>query len=170
LVRRCALPNGAYTYSFNMVQRGHGGISINQVPGSLGRIQVCNWALARAGDPRITTEVIREGLQAFFDQHVYLDMARTRPVPHEGWFANAGYFYFFGHFYAAKAISLLPREEQELMHRRLRYHITKTLSPEGSCSDFMVSSFLVHASSSFAALVLAAGLPAKGTPLVEGVE
>ena len=162
LVQRCALPNGAYSYSFDLVRRGHGGVSINQVPGSLGRIQVCNWALARAGDERVTDDLVREGLEQFFEQHAYLDMARTRPVPHEGWFANAGYFYFFGHYYAAKAISLLPPAERELWHRRLRFHITKTLSDEGSCSDFMSSTYQVNAGSGFAALVLAAGLPVDG--------
>lgn len=159
LVQRCALPNGAYGYSFEVIPRDHGGVSINQVPGSLGRIQVCNWALARAGDERVSLGVIRKGLAAFFDQHVFLDMARTRPVPHESWFANAGYFYFFGHYYAAQAISLLPEGERELWHRRMRHHITKTLTDEGSCTDFQASSYLVHASTSYAALVLAAGLP-----------
>ncbi|MFT7668153.1 MAG: hypothetical protein ACI8X5_000840 [Planctomycetota bacterium] len=158
VIERCALPNGAYSYSYNLVMGGHGGMSINQVPGSLGRIQVCNWALARAGDPRVTDDLVREGLEQFFEQHAYLDMVRTRPKPHEGWFANAGYFYFFGHYYAAKAIALLPVEEHEAWHRRLRYHVTKTLSVEGSCSDFMASSYQITAGSSYAALVLAAGL------------
>jgi hypothetical protein len=159
-VERCALPNGAYDYDVSLIPRPHGGESINQVPGSLGRIQVCNWALARAGVRRITPDVLREGLEWFFAQHAYLDMARQRPIPHEGFFANAGYFYFFGHYYAAQVIGLLPAEERELWHRRLRYHITKTLTAEGSCTDFMSSRYQVNAGTSFAALVLAAGLPA----------
>lgn len=167
-VERCSLPNGAYTYDVSLTRRGHGGLSINQVPGSLGRIQVCNWALARAGTARVTPDVLREGLEAFFTQHAYLDMARTRPIPHEGFFANAGYFYFFGHYYAAKVIGLLPEAERELWHRRLRYHITKTLSDAGSCSDFMSSSYQVNAGTAYAALVLGAGLSAADAPRTEG--
>jgi len=159
-VERCALPNGAYDYSVNTIPRAFGGESINAVPGSLGRIQVCNWALRRAGAKRVTDDVLREGLEWFFTYHAYLDMARTRPIPHEGFFANAGYFYFFGHYYAAQVIGLLPEPERELWHRRLRYHIVKTLSDEGSCSDFLSSAYMVQASTGYAALILGAGLPA----------
>ncbi|HIG12154.1 MAG: hypothetical protein ABGY71_10160 [bacterium] len=157
-VQRCKLPNGAYTYDVNLVPRGHGGDSINQVPGSLGRIQVCNWSLARAGDPRITTDLVREGLEEFFRFHHFMDMTRTKPIPHEGPFANAGYFYFFGHYYAARAIELLPPEEQELMHRRLRYHVTKTQTARGASTDFLTSAYVVNACTAFGALTLAAGL------------
>lgn len=157
-VQRCALPNGAYSYDVGLVQRGHGGESINQVPGSLGRIQVCNWALRRAGDPRITDDLLREGLEEFFRFHHFMDITRTRPIPHEGPFANAGYFYFFGHFYAARVISLLPAEERELWHRRLRYHITKTQTEAGSSTDFLTSQYVVNACTAFGALVLSAGL------------
>ncbi len=157
-VQRCALPNGAYSYDVGLVQRGHGGESINQVPGSLGRIQVCNWALRRAGDPRITDDLLREGLAQFFLFHHFMDITRTRPIPHEGPFANAGYFYFFGHFYAAQVISLLPAEERELWHRRLRYHITKTQTAAGSSTDFLTSQYVVNACTAFGALVLSAGL------------
>ncbi|MFT7484320.1 MAG: hypothetical protein ACI9F9_000160 [Candidatus Paceibacteria bacterium] len=159
LVERCALPNGAYTYNFNLRPRPFGGESINQVPGSTGRIQVCHWALARAGLERITPDLLAEGLGQFFEYHAYLDMARRRPIPHEGWFANAGYFYFFGHYYAARVIELLPLDQRERWSRRLRYHIAKTLTDEGSCSDFMSTSYEITASTAFAALVLALGLP-----------
>jgi len=159
LVRRCALPNGAYAYSFGHLASGHGGESIDQVPGSLGRIQVCQWALARAGDPRVAIEDLRAGLERFFDQHAYLDLVRLRPLPHEGWFANAGYFYFFGHYYAALAIELLPAAEREPWRRQLRHHVAKTITADGSCNDFPSSSFMTHASTSFAALALVAGLP-----------
>ena len=48
-VERCRQPNGAYTYSVNAIPRHLRMESINQVKGSLGRIQVCNYALTRAG-------------------------------------------------------------------------------------------------------------------------
>jgi hypothetical protein len=164
-VERTALPNGAYTYDVSLRRRAHGGVSINQVPGSLGRIQVCNWALVRAGSQRVTPDVLREGLEWFFSHHAYLDMARTRPIPHEGFFANAGYFYFFGHYYAAQVIGLLPEAERELWHRRLRYHIIKTLTDAGSCTDFMASRYQINAGTAYASLVLAAGLSAAGAEI-----
>jgi hypothetical protein len=164
LVERCALPNGAYTYSFNMRPRSFGGESINQIPGSLGRTQVCNWALHRAGVERITAKLLRRTLADFFEHHPFLDMVRMRPVPHEGWFANAGYFYFFAHYYAARVIELLPDAEREPWRRKLRFAVAKTLTEDGACSDFMSSGYQVAAGTSFASLVLMSGLQDPKTP------
>ncbi len=158
MVERCALPNGAYAYDFRLRQRAHGGESINAVPGSLARIQVANWALWLAGEERVDDGAVRKGLEQFFEEHLWLDLARTRPIPHEGWFANAGYFYFFGHYYAAKAISLLPEAEREAWHRPLRHHVEKTLTGDGSTTDFLIASYQITAGTSYAALILAEGL------------
>jgi hypothetical protein len=82
-VRRCALPNGAYEYDLSPIPRISGGEMINNVKGSLGRIQVCNWALASTGEKSVTPDKLREGLGHFFEDHRFLDVARMRPVPHE---------------------------------------------------------------------------------------
>ncbi len=157
-VERCALPNGAYAYDLEEPFTSVGGLeSINQIPGSLSRIQVCNWALVRLGVKRVTPEVLREGLEAFFRYHAFLDDARTRPIPHEGYFANAGYFYFFGHYYAAKVIALLPQEEQAQWYARLSPHLTKTQWKDGSTSDFLRSPYTVVAGTGF----LMSGLQAE---------
>ncbi len=158
-VRRCSLPNGAYEYNLNPVPRISGGETINNVKGSLGRIQVCNWALAMTGEKSITHDKVREGLSSFFEEHRFLDVARMRPVPHEAYYANAGYFYFFGHYYAAQSINLLPPGERESWHAKLRPHLAKTLRADGSSSDFHIQTWSVTAGTSFAALALALGLP-----------
>lgn len=157
-VARCRLPNGAYEYDLNPIPRVPAGEHINQIQGSLGRIQVCNWALREVGETSITDERLREGLRAFFDEHRYLDAARLRPIPHEAYFANAGYFYFFGHYYAALAINLLPQGEREALHARLRPHLVKALRPDGSTTDFLDAKYDVLASTAFLALALDAGM------------
>jgi hypothetical protein len=157
-VRRCRLPNGAYEYDLHMVPRINGGEHINDVKGSLGRIQVCNWALRRAGEKTITDEKIREGLDQFFEHHRFLDFARMRPIPHEGYYANAGYFYFFGHYHAAMAINELPESEREAYHARLRPQLSKVQWDDGSSLDFQASSYLTYADTSFSILALEAGL------------
>lgn len=157
-VERCALPTGAYEYDLNPVPRITGGEHINRVKGSLGRIQVCNWARARSGDPKLTAERLAEGLDAFFEHHKFLDVARMRPIPHEAYYANAGYFYFFGHYYAALAIELLPEAEREAYRAKLRPHLIKTLRESGSTSDFLASSYLITASTSFLILALEYGI------------
>ncbi|HRV81761.1 MAG TPA: hypothetical protein P5218_10010 [Planctomycetota bacterium] len=155
-LERCALPNGAYSYSLEPVTGVDRLEDINQVQGSLGRIQVCNWALHRAGVRRITPEILREGLENLFRYHGFLDHARTRPIPHEGFYANAGYFYFFAHYYAAKVIALLPPAERPAWYRKLVPHLIKTQWANGGASDFLRSPYMVVASTSF----LAAGLQA----------
>lgn len=157
-LRRCALPNGAYSYSLSPTPRITGVESIDLMEGSLGRTQACNWALAQAGDKHITADVLREGLEALFSKHGFLDHVRTRPIPHEGYHANAGYFYFFAHYYAAHAIELLPEAEREEWHARLRPHLVKTQWRNGGMSDFLDTAYLVNASTSFTILALNMGL------------
>jgi hypothetical protein len=163
-VRRCALPNGAYAYDLRPIPRFDGGEHIDSVKGSLGRIQVCNWALARSGERSITTDRIRDGLAPFFEHHKFLDVARMRPVPHEAYYANAGYFYFFGHLYAAQVIELLPLEEREAWHAKLRPHLVKTQRTDGSFCDYQFQTYNVAACTGMAAAALALGLPREGRP------
>ncbi|MBI5433319.1 MAG: hypothetical protein HZA52_10870 [Planctomycetes bacterium] len=161
-VRRCALPNGAYAYDLRPIPRFGGGEHIDGVKGSLGRIQVCNWALAKAGERSITADRIGEGLVQFFEHHRFLDAARMRPIPHEAYYANAGYFYYFGHLYAAQAIQMLPLEQRESFHARLRPHVIKTQRPDGSFCDYQWQSYNVAACTGMAASALALGLPEAG--------
>lgn len=159
---RCALPNGAYSYDLDPVTRLDGVEHINLIQGSLGRTQVANWARRRLGDPKVTDEVLREGLAAFFRHRGFLDHVRTRPIPHEGFHANAGYFYFFAHYYAAKVINELPAAEREEWHARLRPHLVKTQWESGGACDFLDSPYTVNAGTSFLVLALTEGLePAR---------
>ena len=158
-VERCRLPNGAYEYDLRPVPRITGGEHINRTKGSLSRIQVCNWALHELGSDKVDLDSIREGLEQFIEEHKFLDIARMRPIPHEAYYANAGYFYFFGHYYAAQVIQHLPKEEREAWHRKLRPHVLKTLRKNGSASDFLASPYTILAGSSFAALTLLHGVP-----------
>lgn len=157
-IERCRLPNGAYEYDLNPVPRIRGGEHINNVKGSLGRIQVCNWALFRHGDEDVTLDAIRTGLDQFFEHHEFLAIARMRPIPHEAYYANAGYFYYFGHYYCALCIELLPEGEREAWHQKLRPTLLRTQRADGSCNDFQDASYMVTSSTAFLALALLAGV------------
>lgn len=163
-VRSCALPNGAYEYDLRPIPRLTGGENINDVKGSLGRIQVCNWARYRAKDPRATLDRLREGLKQFFDNHQFLDVARMRPIPHEAYYQNAGYFYFFGHYHAAMVIECLPEAEREAWHARLRAELVKAQGTEGHFVDFIGSFYSYTYATGFAALALQAGLRGGAIP------
>jgi hypothetical protein len=157
-LKSCKLPSGAYTYDLSPVP-WVGGESINDVKGSLGRIQVCNWARRRAGDRTVTDDQIREGLEQFFEHHEFLDVARMRPIPHEAYYFNAAYFYMFGHCYAAMAIGELPEAERGAWHRKLRAELAKIQWADGSSLDFPNMSCMQVAGTAFSVLALQAGLP-----------
>lgn len=161
-VRGCALPNGAYTYDISARPEGYDLEDINQPAGSLCRIQVCNWALAKCGVGWVTADKLREGLDWLFRLHTWLDMARMEPIPHHKYYANSGYFYFFGHAYAAEVIELLPAEEREAWHRKLRAEAIKCQSKEGSVSDFLSGHYIEAASTGYLVWLLARGLQETG--------
>ncbi|MCA8953424.1 MAG: terpene cyclase/mutase family protein [Planctomycetes bacterium] len=157
-VQQCRLPNGAVSYDLTPIPRINGGEHINDVKGSLGRIQVANWALRLAGDEQITDAVIRRGLEQFFEHHRFLAIARMRPIPHEAYYYNAGYFFYFGHYYAALAIELLPVAEREPWREKLRAKVIETQRADGTYCDFLGVSYMINSSSAFATLALLAGL------------
>ena len=80
---------------------------INRPAGSLGRSQVCNAALKLWGHEQITDRVLTAWLDRLFARGLWMDIARKRPVPHESWFAVAGYFFYYGYFYAGHCIEFL---------------------------------------------------------------
>ncbi len=157
-VKRCRLPSGAYQYDLDPIPRENGGENINDVRGSLGRIQVANWSLCTAGDADTTLQRVRDGVELFFAHHEFLQVARMRPIPHEAYYANAGYFYFFGHFYCSQAINLLPEAERAAWHARLRPFVLAAQRPDGSFCDFLGASYMTTSSTAFAAMALLAGL------------
>ena len=66
------------------------------------------------GSELITIEVLKTWLDRLYARNLWLDIGRKRPVPHESWFAVAGYFFYYGHFYAAHCIELLDPEDRPL--------------------------------------------------------
>jgi len=159
-IDECKLPNGAYQYDHSPVP-WVGGESINDVKGSLGRMQVGNLALRRAGDKTITDERIRKALGDFFNEHKFLDVGRMRPIPHEAYYFVAAYFYFFGHAYCGQVINELPEAEREAWHQKLRAHVVKVQWKDGSSIDFPNMSCMQIAGTAFSILALQAGVAGK---------
>jgi len=137
-VAHARLPSGAYDYEVRAVPRHLRMESINQVKGSLGRIQVCNLALFRAGH-EITVEDLVWGLEQFVKHHKFLDAARNKPIPHEAYYANAAYFYLFAHYYAAQVLEHLPPEERARFAPHVQAGILKAQQKDGSMWDFWIA-------------------------------
>lgn len=124
--------NGAYLYGDG--HRFHPNSTACKIKGSLGRSQSGEYALSLFGKagPSDTTRA----LENFFTYHHFLDIGRQRQFPHEAWYATAGYYYFFGHYYAACNIAALPGTERARFAPRLIAILTGTQEPDGSWWDF----------------------------------
>ena len=139
-IQRQRKSNNTYVYSEPHKMRPMG--SINRAGGSLGRSQACNIALRLHGDKTITDAVLIEWLDRLTARNGWLDIGRKRPRPHESWFAVAGYFFYFGHYYAARCIEALPSDtpEQQATVKRQQNQLAAILlrlqEGDGSWWDF----------------------------------
>ncbi len=138
-VNRQRKSDNSYLYGEYMRTRPMYGI--NRAGGSLGRSQACNYALAIWGDETITTEVIDEWLDRLWKRNGWLDIGRKRPIPHEAWFSVAGYFYYYGHYYAGLCLERLPDDLREKHAESLAGVLMNLQEKDGSWWDFPFYSY-----------------------------
>jgi hypothetical protein len=131
---RQRLPDFAYTYGEYLKMTPRYGI--NRPAGSLGRSQVCNLALRLYGDKLIGDEVFSTWLNRLFARNGWLSIGRKYPVPHESHFGVAGYFYYYGHFYAALCIEQLPASQQPYFQGHLAHLLLPLQEKDGSWWDY----------------------------------
>jgi len=108
-----------FTYMYGEYLKDRPMLGINRPGGSLGRSQCCNLALRIWGDKDITDNVIKNWLYRLYVRNGWLDIGRKRPIPHESWFQVAGYFYYFGHYYAALSIEQLNPDQRQPYQKML---------------------------------------------------
>ncbi|HMP03121.1 MAG TPA: GDSL-type esterase/lipase family protein [Gemmatales bacterium] len=111
-------------------------MDINRPGGSLGRSQACNLALRIWGDQLITDEVLITWLDRLITRNLWLDIARKRPIPHESYFGVAGYFFYYGHFYAAQCIEALPPGQRPFYQDHLARILIPLQEQDGSWWDY----------------------------------
>jgi len=127
---------------------------VNRPAGSLGRSQVCNLAMRLWGDSEVTDEVVRLWLDRLFARNLWLDMGRKRPIPHESHFAIAGYFFYYGHYYAARCIELLPPEQRTAYQSHLAHVLLRLQEKDGSWWDFPLYDYHQQYGTAFALMSL----------------
>jgi len=132
---------------------------INRPGGSLGRSQCCNAALRMWDDKQITDQVLKHWLAHLYSRNGWLDIGRKRPVPHESWMQVAGYFYYFGHFYAARCVDLLPEAERDLYQSNLAKLILEKQEKDGSWWDYPLYDYHQPYGTGFALMTLVRTLP-----------
>ncbi len=149
---RQRLPDGAYLYGEYLKWKPRRGI--NRPAGSLGRSQACNTALRLWNEPVITEDAIRESLDRLIARNGWLDIGRKRPVPHESWFQVAGYFFYFGHYYAATATELLPEKDKGARAKALAGILVPLQEKDGSWWDYPLYNYHQPYGTSFAVMSL----------------
>ncbi|MEA1951538.1 MAG: hypothetical protein U9N87_09145 [Planctomycetota bacterium] len=127
-------PGFAYCYGEYLKNRPM--VYVNRPGGSLGRSQACNLAMYVWGDKKTTLDVMRIWLDRLYARNMWLDIARKRPIPHESWMKVAGYFYYYGHFYAACCIDQLPLAERPYFQGHLAHILLPLQEKDGSWWDF----------------------------------
>jgi hypothetical protein len=111
-------------------------LPINRPGGSLGRSQACNLAMRTWGDKAVTDAVVETWLNRLFARELWLDLGRKRPIPHESWFQVAGYFFYYGHYYASRCIELLPPERRPPLQDHLAQILLRLQESDGTWWDF----------------------------------
>ena len=75
-------------------------------------------------------------VQTFGNGTLWLDIGRKRPIPHESWFMVAGYFFYYGHYYAAVCIEQLSPGERPRHQAQLATILLKRQEKDGSWWDY----------------------------------
>jgi hypothetical protein len=143
-----------FSYLYGEYLKWYPMMPINRPGGSLGRSQACNLALRLWGDKRITDDVLKDWLDRLFSRNLWLDIGRKRPVPHESHFQVAGYFFYFGHYYAALCIEQLKPEERPFYQDHLATVLLRIQEKDGSWWDFPLYNYHQQYGTAFALMTL----------------
>jgi hypothetical protein len=132
-LRRCRNPDGSWIYSTGHTDWRRG--LINRPKGSLSRTPACAAALRMfTGEPDL--DEIRTGLRRLVRHHRFAVAAVRRPIPHESWYSNSGYFYLYGYAYAVLALEMLPEKERAAFREPLARAVMDVREPDGCFWDY----------------------------------
>ena len=159
-IKRQQKPDFTYLYGEYLKRTPMRGI--NRPGGSLGRSQVCNLGLRLwEGDEQITDNVLKAWLYRLYLRNGWLDIGRKRPIPHEAWMQVAGYFYYYGHYYAGLCIDQLQPEDRAEYQAMLAKILIKHQEPNGCWWDYTLYSYYKEYGTAFALMSIQRCLEAE---------
>ena len=165
-IKRQQKPDFTYLYGEYLKDTPMRGI--NRPGGSLGRSQVCNLALRLwEGDEQITDNVIKAWLYRLYLRNGWLDIGRKRPIPHEAWMGVAGYFYYYGHYYAGLSIDQLQPEDRGEYRAMLSKILIKHQEPNGCWWDYTLYNYHREYGTAFALMSMQRCLPTEEKKIEE---
>lgn len=137
---RSRLPDGAFLYGEYLKYRPRHGINVRK--GSACRNPLCHYALDLFDEPPPAEDTYIESLRDLLVRHDGLQRASVRrPIPHESWYAISGYFYLYGHAYAAYVLEKMPQEDQDALWDVLVDAMVYCRQPDGSFWDYPLYSY-----------------------------
>ena len=146
--------NPDFSYLYGLYLRYTPTMAINRPGGSLGRSQACNVALRLWGDRKTTDAVLTEWLDRLIVRNGWLDMGRKRPIPHESHFMVAGYFYYYGHYYATLCVEQLPTSQRPFYQDHLAKILLGHQERDGSWWDYPLYNYHQQYGTAFALMSL----------------
>ena len=148
-----------FTYLYGEYLKNAPMAGINRPGGSLGRSQACNLALRLWGDEQITDNVLKVWLYRLYLRNGWLDIGRKRPIPHEAWMQVAGYFYYYGHYYAGLCIDQLQPEDRATYRNLLAKILIKHQEPDGCWWDYTLYNYYKQYGTAYALMSMQRCLP-----------
>jgi hypothetical protein len=146
--------NPDFSYLYGLYLRHHPVMAINRPGGSLGRSQACNLALRLWGDSKVTDAILSHWLDRLIVRNGWLDMGRKRPIPHESYFMVAGYFYYYGHYYATLCIDQLASDRRPFYQDHLAGILLGHQEKDGSWWDYPLYNYHQPYGTAFALMSL----------------
>jgi hypothetical protein len=143
-----------FSYLYGEYLKYEPAMPINLPGGSLGRSQACNIALRMWGDDKVTDKIMKTWLDRLFARNGWLDMGRKKPYPHESHFQVAGYFFYFGHYYAGLCIQSLAEADRPFYQDHLATVLLRLQGKDGTWWDFPLYNYHQQYGTAFALMTL----------------
>jgi hypothetical protein len=152
-VLRSRTPTGSYCYGHLWEEAPARGI--NQIKGSACRTPTCQLALEEWGR-EVSLRDHQRSLQDLLVKHArFQKISLWRPIPHESWYQVSGYFYLYGHAYAAYVLEKLSTADQERYSPHLAEAVLYCREPDGSFWDYPLYSYHKPYGTAYALIALA---------------
>lgn len=129
-------------------------LEINEDKGSACRTPLCNYALELLGKPPAPDEYEKSLENLLVKYTGFQRVALRRPIPHESWYQISGYFYLYGHAYAAYVLPKLAPEKQRALWPALVDAVMVCHQPDGSFWDYPLYSYHKPYGTAFALIAL----------------
>jgi hypothetical protein len=159
-LQRCE--TGAEVYTYGELWRFSPHRSVNNIKGAACRTPGILEALRLFDriDPEQEIRRYRLALDALLVDHPRFQIAGLRrPIPHESHYGVSGYFYLYGHYYAALMSERLEAADRDRYAPLLERAVLLCRQPDGSFWDYPLYSYHKPYGTAFALLALARTAP-----------